>query len=301
MLPYTAMSSLYGKLTNDANSANLSFGDVMMNEGMRVMLGDLPWPFLETTTTALTVSGTQAYTMPGNMDKLVHVYIQVGTYKYNPVEVANFDDWDNINNPSGVQGDNVSFYFIVGNQINFWPIPATSGSTITYEYLQAARDISVADYTTGSIVSIANGATAVTGSGTSWTAGMVGKFIRITAGNGANLGDGLWYKIAAVGSATTLTLSAAYTGATIAAGSAAYTIGDCMLIPEKYQLGPVYYAVAEFWRKQNDNARADRFQAKFDDIARRLKEDEGRKTSQSVIDYNSDYQIINPNLNKSAT
>lgn len=58
-----------------------------------------------------------------------------------------------------------------------------------------------------------NGSTTVTGSGTSWTAGMVGWFIK-------NDAHGVWYQISAVNvGSQTITLSSAYTGPTMAGAS----------------------------------------------------------------------------------
>ncbi len=301
MLSYTSSRNLYGNLTDNASSTNLSFGDIMINEGIDVMLGHIPWPFLEKQATEATVATQQSYSMPGDMYRLISTYIQVGTYKYVPTQVTSWDDWNRINNPTGVQSDNVSFFFTVGNTIHYWPIPATTDNEITFQYLKANKGISVADYTTGTIVTATNGSKTLTGSGTSWTAGMAGKWIRITAGNAANLGDGLWYEIASVDSGTQITLSQEYMGTSIVAGSAAYTMGDVSLIPEKYQMGPVYYAAAEYWRKNKDNGAADRFEQKFNDIVERMKLDYGTKTSDVVVDNNLDVNIINPNLNKSAT
>lgn len=296
MLTKSGSSSLYGQLTDNDETANLSFGDVMINEGIRAMLSKMPWPFLEKTTTATTVSGTQSYVLPGDMARLINVYITVGTIKYAPIEVTSADDWASVNNPVGIQSDTCSYYYILGNTIQFWPIPATTSNVITYDYVQQTRDLNAADYTTGSILTATNGSASIVGSGTTWAAGMVGSYIRITSGNAANLGDGLWYKIASVGSATTLTLTAVYTGVSIAAGSAAYTIGNVSLIPEKFQIGPVYYAVAEYWRKQNDESRADRFEAKYNDILTLMIEEEGTKGSSAVIDNGGRQTPINTNL-----
>lgn len=301
MLSYTSSLTLYQTLTNNTSTANQTTGATLINEGIRIMLGDIPWPFLETTRTATTTAATQSYVLPGNMGRLIDVYISVGTYKYVPTEVTSADDWANINNPSGVQSDTATYYYILGNTIQFWPVPATTNNTITYDFLQSSRDISVADYTTGSIVTATNGSASITGSGTSWTAGMVGKWIRITSTSADNVGDGLWYKISAVGSATTLTLTAVYTGVSIVAGSAAYTIGDVSLIPEKYQIGPVYYAAAEYWRKTGEEGKADRLEAKFEETLNRLRDEEGTKGTSLVVDDGTIYQSpINPNLAKFA-
>ena len=297
MLTYTGSRNLFGQLTLNNSSTNLSFGDTMINEGIRVMLGTVPWPFLEKTGTETTVAAQQAYKLPGDLYRLVDVYLQVGTYKYNPTQVANFDDWNRVNNPSNIQSDTATYYFIIGNSLSFWPTPASNGNTISYAYLVSNRDISIADYTTGTITTATNGSKTITGSGTSWTAGMAGMWLRITAGSAANLGDGLWYQVDTVDSATQLTLVREYSGTSITAGSAAYTLGDCSLIPEKYQLGPVYYAACEYFRKNNDMNRAEYYQRMFDDISRRLLADEATKTITSVVDDGSPFNMpINPNL-----
>lgn len=291
---------MYQTLTDNPDSANQTFGLTMINEAQRLMLGDLPWPFLEKTATATTVSGTQAYTLPGDLRRLISCYILVGNIRYTPEEVSSYDDWNRLNAAENIQNNTVTSYFIIGNQINFWPTPNSNTSTIVYDYVQLVKDISVADYTTGTVTTATTGSATITGSGTSWTAGMVGKYINITAGNAANLGDGLWYKIASVNSTTSITLSAVYKGVSIAGGSAAYTIGDCMIIPEAYQQGPVYYAAAEYWRKQNDEARADRYEQKYDLILDRMKNEEGTKSASVVIDDNTQNLMVNPNLNKSS-
>lgn len=297
MLGYTASLTLYQTLTNNTQAANQTFGATMINEGVRVMLSDLPWPFLETTATAATTASTQTYTLPGNLSRLIEVYITVGSYKYTPTEVTSADDWAKLNNPASVESDAVTNYYVIGNQIQFWPTPASSSNTITYHFVQANKDMSVADYTTGTITTATNASASVVGSGTSWTAGMVGKYLRITAGNAANLGDGLWYKISAVGSATAITLSAVYTGVSISGGTANYTISDCSLVPERYQIGPVYYAAAEYFRRNGDSGNADRYERLFLDTLDRMKREEGTKGTSVVVDSGGIGSLpINPNL-----
>lgn len=296
MLTYTTSRNLFGQLTNNASSTNLTFGDTMINEGIRAMLSKLPWPFLEKTATATTTASTQTYVLPGDLARLIEVDIKVGTFKYIPTEVTSADDWSRINNPTGIQSDTASYYYLIGNSVYFWPTPASTGNTISYHYVQQTRDLNTADYTTGSIITATLGSASIVGSGTSWTAGMVGSCLRIISGNAANLGDGLWYKIASVESATALTLTAVYKGVSIVAGSAGYTIGDCSLIPEKYQMGPVYYAVAEYYRKQDDQVKADRYELKYDEILTLMIEEEGTKSSSVVVDDGGTATPINTNL-----
>lgn len=301
-LSYTGARNHYGSLTNDTASANLTLGDTLINEGVRVMLGDTPWPFLEATGTEATVASTQGYTLTGALDKVVSVKVTVGTYQYRPKEITSFRDWDFVNSPTGVTGDQATYYFIIGSTLNLWPTPATTGSTITFNYLKLVKDLSVADYTTGSVTTATLGSKAIVGSGTTWTAGMVGKFLRITSTSAANVGDGLWYEIAAVGSTTTITLTREYSGVSIAAGSAGYTIADLMVIPEKYHLGPVYYAASQYWMKEGDMTKADRFTGLFNETLERMRKEEGSKNTDVVVDDgNGGTFIINPNLDKAAT
>ena len=126
------------------------------------------------------------------------------------------------------------------------------------------RDINITDYTTGTIVSIANDATTVTGSGTTWTTSMAGRYIRITETDAANGGDGYWYEIASVTNATTLVLKKPYQGTSIVVGSAAYRIGLITYEPEQYQMAPIYRAVAQYWDYKENMVLSERYWRSYD-------------------------------------
>lgn len=298
MLSLTASLDLYEKLTNNSETANRTLGGTFLNEGIRMMLGSISWPFLEATTTISTVDGTQSYTLPADLGKIVNVTVTVGTYRYTPRQIFSQDEWDMLNSPTGVEQDNTSYFYVFAGVLYLWPTPGTNGNTITVNYLKNVRDLVDEDYTTGTITSISNGATTVEGSSTSWTAGMADKYIRITSGNAAGLGDGIWYPISSITDSDTLELGKNYQGTTLAAATAGYTIGDVMIIPENYQLGPVYYAASEYWRMNGDAGRADRFEDKYLKLMEQMRDDEGKKTTDPSIDegYGSP-SVINPNLN----
>ena len=159
----------------------------------------------------------------------------------------------------------VPYYTYVENQKYYiQPIPSTTGNLITLRGRLQVRDLSIADYTTGSIVSIANAGTAVVGSGTTWTADMVGRFIRITETTAANGGDGFWYEIGGFTDATHITLLKPYEGTSIAAGSAAYTIGQASVIPEAYDIAVVYRATALYYQQNKDLERARTYWMMYD-------------------------------------
>lgn len=298
MLSYTGARNLFGSLTNNTSTNNLVLGDVLINEGRRMMLGETEWPFLEDTYTFSTVASQQFYPFPYNYDKTINVTVTVGTVVYRPREISSRKDWDALNVTTSITSNQPQFFFIYGGQIGFWPIPSTSlASACTLHFKKMVIDLSVADYTTGTITTATNGSTAIVGTGTTWTTQMAGRFIRITYSNTAGTGDGYWYQIASVQSATTMTLSTAYQGTSIAAGTAAYAIGQMMIIPEKYQKGPVYYAAAVFWAKEGeDNGRSTKFMQMFEDIKQQMLEEYGNKTTDPTVDDGQDYSFINPNL-----
>lgn len=298
MLTYTGARNNFGALSNNNSTVNLSLGDVLINEGIRNMLGNLDWPFLEKQRTISTTDGTQFYDLPNDCDKMVEPIITVGGIVYRPIEVMSWDDWYFINSATNIEGDNVCYYFIdlSTKQIGFWPTPATTSNTITLTYKRKVRDLSIADYTTGTITTATAASDAIVGSGTSWTTGQEGLSIRITRIAGANGGDGDWYEIEDVASGTAITLTRNYLGQSIAAGSAAYTIGDTMIIPERFQMGPIYWSVAEYWRKEGDAGKADRFQAQYDKLLEEMKEMYGEKTTNVVIDGGDRITQINPNM-----
>jgi len=156
------------------------------------------------------------------------------------------------------------FTYVESRTFKIQPIPSTTGNLITLRGRLNFRDLTIADYTTGTIVSVANNGTAIVGSGTTWTADMIGRYIQITQTTAANGGDGNWYEIGSYTSATSIGLVKPYEGTAIAAGSATYTIGQVPIVPEAYQPAITYRSVALYWQQQGDLNRAKTFWMMYD-------------------------------------
>lgn len=94
----------------------------------------------------------------------------------------------------------------------------------------------------GPIISYQRSGSTVTGSGTSWTTNMAGRWLDIpeTTSNTTS-GDGRWYQIKSVESSTSLTLFNDYQGQDVTGGS--YTIGEVPILPEDYQDLALYRAL----------------------------------------------------------
>lgn len=298
MLTYTGRRNLYGTLTNDSSSTNLTLGDTLMNEAEREIIGLRAWPFLEKTYVQSTVANQQFYQIPNEIEKVLAVTVTVGTIQYTPTQAPSVDFWNYINTTTNVTSNIPDWWYVQDGRIGFYPIPAdTTSNAITITGRRRQVDLNKADYTTGTIVTATNGSTAIVGSGTSWTAGMKGSYLRITAGNAAGLGDNQWYEIASIDSSTALTLVKPYAGVSIAAGSAAYTLGQSGLLPEDYDILPVYKAAWHYYAViQPMPANADRFEDQYNKRMKDMVQGVGRRSDNPVIVNVSNISVINPNL-----
>ena len=291
---YTTLRNLFGAYTENTSSDNLTQGDQYINDGYRLILGNRAWPFLQKSDTVTTTASTQFKEIPAGIERIRTVTVTVGSTIYTPTEITSESEWQRINQVS-TTSDTPQYYFIRGKQVGLFPIPATTSNTITLYGKREVKDLSIADYTTGTVVSVANGGVAVVGSGTTWTAAMAGRYLRITESDTANKGDGFWYEISSSGSSTTITLVKPYEGTAISAGAAAYTIGQMPILPEAYHVLPVYYAAAEYWDSKADHqARATKYQMKYQQmLAQMIKE--FSSTSDNYVIEDLDTPMSNPN------
>lgn len=280
MLTYTSRRNLFGTLTGDSSAANLTIGDTLLAEADREIITLKPWYFRNATKTISTVASQQSYNLPANCQSVNNVTVTIGTTQYTPPIVLTQEEWSQINQTTAYSSDIPEAVFVFANTISFWPKPTSSTTNaITVNFLVGQKDLSVADYTTGSIVTATTDSTSITGTGTTWTSQMAGRYIRITDSNNTNTGDGRWYNIASVTSTTVLVLSSPYIGSSISAGSAAYTIGQTSIIPEEFQMVPVHRAVEQYFTFiQPEEKRAALAKANFAEGMKRMNINAGSTT-----------------------
>jgi len=255
--------------TSDTNA--MTAIDIALNDSIRTIcnLQGGKLRFLETTKDMTTVASQESYQIPNSFRKLIDVYIYSGAGTsadviYSPEMIFDPTKWKNIKQMRLGTGSVPYFTYVENKTFKIIPIPDTTGNLITLRGRLQTRDLSIADYTTGTIVSVANGGTAIVGDSTTWTADMVGRYIQITPTTAAKGGDGFWYEIGSFTSATSIGLVKPYEGTSIAAGAAAYTIGQCSVIPEAYDVGVVQRSAAVYWDNQNDLQRGKTYWMKYD-------------------------------------
>lgn len=270
----------YTKFRNDiARQCNVSTSDTTAMTAIDIYLNDSidticnlqggKLRFLEATKNMTTVADQETYQIPNGFRKLIDMYIYDGAGAstdtiYAPKMVFDPTLWKRILQ-SHLGTQQVPYFTYVENTtFKIQPIPSTTGNLMVLRGRKQTRDLNIADFTTGTITSIANAGTAVVGNATSWTASMVGRYINIPDTNAANGGDGFWYEIGAFTDATHITLVKPYEGTSISAGSATYTIGQCSVIPQAYDVGVVQRSAALYWQNQNDLVRAKTYWMAYD-------------------------------------
>ncbi len=118
-------------------------------------------------------------------------------------------------------------YFPRRDDFGIWPIPRTLYTAHCY-YHYRDRNLSVADYTAGTITLTQN-SNKVTGSGTTFTAAMVGRWLEVT--DTTVPGQGYFYRINHFTSTTQVELDGVWNGKTTS-GISSYIIGESPEIPE---------------------------------------------------------------------
>lgn len=244
MLSFTGLKLQCANLTQDTSTGADTFFGTNINIGLGILESELGSFYTEETSTINTIASTSIYKTPANCVRIKSLYITIGTQRYLIHEVFEEDEW-NMYKRSTQTSDVLTRFFYTRDNFEVFPTPTTSSLVMSIKYEAGGTELTAADYTTGTITTIANGATALTASGTTFTTAMAGRYIYLPDGN--------WYKIASYGSATTLTLDKAYEGISIAAGSSTFTIGQLPRLPSPTQHIPALYAVWQYYRgfKQN--------------------------------------------------
>jgi len=180
--------------------------------------------------TAVTVEDQQRYHYPQNIyPPITSATLEIGDVYY-PLDVVHSQkQWDQLNEISFSGTSIPQYIFPMRDHFELFPIPQEDDDTITLVASMLDRDMTADDYTTGT-VTVANNSATVTGSGTTFTAAMVGRWFSTT-------NDGFWYRISGFTSTTVITLESVFEGS--AGATQTYTIGEVPeLPPELHELLP---------------------------------------------------------------
>jgi len=296
MKTYTQLRNLYGKRTKNVSTANLTLGDDTINDEIALLCARKDFAFLHKARTFLTTANTQFKPLPYDIDTVESVSVTIGTKVYTPKLIANREQWDKLNQVQ-FTSDFPRFAYVYDGQVGLWPTPATSNNTVTVNGKIRPVPLSIADITSTTITTLANGSTALTVSA-GLTTQMSGFWIKPTLSTTANTGDGRWYEISGVTNATTGTLVRAYGGVSITAGSAACIIGQVPILPEAFHETPVWKAASDYWFQEGDDRRGLSFARKYEEGVKLLDTQYTAFITDPVLDEGiwGETDIINNNL-----
>ncbi len=251
----------------------------------------------EAATSAIATVGVQAYAIPANISKIKNDTITVGQLQYQPTFVQTRADWDFINSLP-YTSDIPNYCFIYNGNLEIFPIPSTTGNVITFNYKTRVPDLTFADYTAGTITSMAVNGVSVTGSGSTWSSVFplntdityFNLFLQVTPPKG----DGLWYPIRQFNSDTSLTLALPVVNAPNIS-SAAYTIGQLPLLSEDFHDMLTYGALKTYYASiAPDTNKFKEYDEMYKMRIELLEDYAGTKNVN--VDLGSEPQATNPNL-----
>ena len=238
-------------ITGEASATQLVIFKRWINDTNQLVSAKAPFLCLETTATKDTVASQEGYQIPNAIQKVIGVKITLagGTiYRPRPVEDPRY--WDYLQSLQSGDSDVTRFFMKQGSQVLLWPEPVTEGSTITIRGKRRLRDLSLIDYSTGTIKAGTNGDKTITGDSTLWATNAVGNYLRIDY----TYGDFRWYEIDSITSTTELELVKPFEGTTFAAQAETYTIGEFSYIPGEFHPLLIYRPLALYYMGLEDGA-----------------------------------------------
>ena len=207
-----------------------------------------------------TAVNTQYYSYPVGMVNFETVTVAVGSITYPMTVINNQFTWDSLNSIPFQPTTFPRFIFPRLDDYGIWPIPQ-GVYPITFNYHFRDRNLSVADYTSGIIaVSSSSSPNVITGTNTTWTPAMVGRWFSVT--DPTEPGQGYWYRILSYVSATSLVLYNNWQGSTGSGYS--YVIGETPEIPEEMHIALVHGVTADYYSNiKNDEVSSARWENRF--------------------------------------
>jgi len=202
-------------------------------------------PLTTSAGTSISLVGVQSYPLPANVSKIKNATITIGQLVYTPAPVQSIQEWTKLN-ALPYTASYPAYFYIYNNQLNFWPIPASTGDVITLNCQITVPDMTYSDYTTGTLATMIAGSNVVVGSSTLWgtpfPTGVDLTFTNLYLTATPPKGDGLPYQIQSFSSGTSATLMKPVVYAPNTVG-ASYTIGQYPLLHSDFHDAIVYGAL----------------------------------------------------------
>ena len=252
MLTYTDLKTAHFRNISKAGQFSdlVLLGDFQYSLGNRyqMVLGVLASYINQQGYTASTVAAQQYYYYHVGLQSADTASITIGSQQFPVTVIYDQEQWNWLNSIPFQATSFPRFIFPRKSDFGIWPIPQAV-YTINFYGFQRDRNLLVDDYTTGTVTVTAGSAT-VTGSGTTFTAAMVGRWFEVT--DTTVPGHGYGYKVLSYSSATSINLETYWAGST--ASAAAYRIGEVPEIPVEAQALLPYGTASDYYSGLRNDA-----------------------------------------------
>ena len=257
MLTFNQIYSEAQEQVSDSSSDATTLIKRAINQGMRKFKAVMNRDWNISYKTFSLVADQQYYQMPEDAIRVKNLRFPSSNLNP-PIEIEDEDIWNELN----IRAESSSYpdaYFVRGSdEFGLYPTPSanvSNGGVLAYE--RRVRDMSVDDYTTGT-VAVTNGSATITGSSTVFTQAMVGRTLIVEDANG----DGMAYKIVSRSSDTSIAVENNYGGLT--GSGLSYRIGEVPDIPEEFHENLVDYAMYRYYWRRKDRSAANHAKRTFD-------------------------------------
>lgn len=267
-LTWTDLQTKAVRLSRDTSPATLTQLQQDMNTGYHLFNAKLGRYWSRKQQFTDVVDGQSIYQTPIDSVRIIGMTVKTatGTNSYSPPikEIRSEYEWRLIKTTPNYASSWIAYYYVLGNdEIEVWPVPSgdiTNG--IRFYYQQQDHDLSVSDIVSSTLspvqtVTMTNGTTLVTSTGSTFTNQLVGLQFQVTG-----VTDLSWYEIVDVPTSGTLTLKSAFVGNS--GSGLAFRIGQQPIIPGEYHSNLVDYALWLFFSGKGNEQRATLHKTLFD-------------------------------------
>lgn len=152
MLTTSSYQNQFGDLTQNTAPTNTSRGIQLVNQSLRYLTQK--YFFNEQQYQILTKAGVQVYQLPFDVKDVINMTVLVGGILWQPLDAPNRQFWDSLNTIPFYSDFPQFSYRFKANQLQLFPIPTSSNDPIQINYKRRIRDLSAADYITGTVTAI---------------------------------------------------------------------------------------------------------------------------------------------------
>lgn len=260
MMPYDEAITYMQREAQDWTASGLAFLELMYNVGYMQILTQFGRQVTEITAVTDMVVGQRGYQMPPDCLWPKTIELVDGTTITPLFEVASDKTWASMKS-GNMQGSPSHFHYrprfgVGGGVLETNPISSSADYDLRMTYEANDKELSKTVYNAGT-VTIEQGSADVVGTGTTFTADMVGRYLKVTADGK----DRLWYRVKTFTDTTHLTLENVYQGN--AAATDTYKISEMPNLPPDMHILPSYFSLMHWWSTKKNADKLKQFEKWF--------------------------------------